>query len=131
MMNEELSVEVFVPNPVAFYECMDCDTIWGDHDMTHYEHRQRAVENFTRAEAHEYLDVAAWLVKMQQRYGDLIHARVIDAISLEGMAKSRLYGLNAYPAVVIDHRDVYNVHALHLASQDIAVLLGETAEPTS
>lgn len=130
-MNEELSVEVIVPNPVAFYECMDCETIWGEHDYTHYEHRKRAVQNFTRSEAHEYLNVAAWVVKMQQEYGDLIHVRIIDAISLEGMAKSNLYGLNAYPAVVVDHRDVYNVHTLHLASEDIADLICQKEEAAS
>lgn len=127
-MNEKLMVEVFAANPSAFNDCMDCDIIWREDPSAYFAHRQKAVMHLDEQKAHEYLNVASWIVNMQQQYETQIHIRIIDVVSLEGMAKSSQYGINAYPAVVIDHRFVYNAHTLDEASEQIARILNRTTE---
>ena len=127
-MNERLMVEVFAANPMAFNDCMDCDVIWREDTSAYFAHRQKAVLHLSQEEANEYLTLASWIVKVQQQYETLVHIRIIDEVSLEGMAKSAQYGINAYPAVVIDHRFVYNAHILNEASEQIATILNRTTE---
>lgn len=121
-------VEVFASNPHAFYDCMDCDVVWGGFDSARFAHRVKAIAHLSQEEGNEYLNLASWVVQLQEKYGKLVHVRIIDAVSLEGVTKAAQYGLNAYPAVVIDHRCVYTAHALDDANGEIEAILGRAAE---
>lgn len=127
-MNEALMVEIFASNPHIFYNCMDCDVVWGDFDSAKYAHRIKAVAHLSTEQGSEYLNLATWVVQLQQQYGHRVHVHIIDVVSLEGVTKSIQYGLNSYPAVVIDQRCVYTAHTLDDASGEVAAILGRAAE---
>ena len=121
-------VDVIVFAPLAFYECLDSEMIWGEFGEAYFAHRQRAVSHLSRDKANEYLALAAWVTKLQKQYGNKVHVHITDAISIEGAAKSTQYGVNAYPAMVIGHHYVYNAYQLDEASQQVAAILNNVTE---
>ncbi len=98
---------------------MDCEIVWGDVEPTHIAHLERAVASLPRETAQDYLHFSQWVMRLMERYPGLVNLRIIDAISVEGIAKSHQFGINFYPAVIINHHALYSWQNLDRADQAI------------
>jgi hypothetical protein len=124
-MGKIIPVDIIVFNPSILYRCVDCETIWREIETTHPTHMDMAVANLPTDLAHEYRVVSEWVAQTLDRFPNQIHLRVVDAISVEGVAKSTQYGINFYPAVVIDHHFVFSEGKLDQATEEISRMLEE------
>jgi hypothetical protein len=60
---------------------------------------------------------------LQEKYPNQIHLHIIDAISVEGITKSRQFGVNYHPVVIINHQSLYTLSMLDEASEVIDEIL--------
>lgn len=118
-------VEVFTPNPLIFNECVECEFIWRDIDHDDPIHRRRVLSQLPPGQAQDYLNMSIWVEQLLSQYGNQVKLRVVDADSLEGITKSGQYGINSYPAIVVDRRYVYTANSLGQATKDVATLMCE------
>ncbi len=122
-----LTVEVILFNPEIFGRCMDCELIWGEEkeNIVLPTHLEQAVAGLPKDIAEDYINFAQWIYHLQDSYGRDVKVRIIDAISIEGVAKSSQFGINYYPAVIVNHRKLYSWQNLEEASEEIESLMRE------
>jgi hypothetical protein len=124
-MVRPLSIEVILFNPAVFNRCMDCEIVWAGEEPTHHQHLEIAVSHMPREVAQDYLDFSHWVMALLDRYPEQVDVRIIDAISVEGVAKSTQFGINYYPAVIINHNQLYSWQNLDQAVIEIERIMRE------
>ncbi len=120
-----LAVDIILFNPAAFNRCMDCEFIWSEMEPMHREHLEAAVATLSREEARDYMHFSKWINSLLDRYPNHVDVRIIDAISVEGITKSRQFGINYYPAVIINHCKLYSWQNLDEANMEIERIMSE------
>ncbi len=124
-MEKLLTVEVIVRDPGTLHRCIECEFIWRDLEDSYPTHEERALANFEPERAREFERVAHWVAELMERHPDQIHMRVIDAVSLEGVAKSKQFGIKYCPVVIVNHQSLYTTDTLAEANEVIDELLGQ------
>jgi hypothetical protein len=124
-MEKVISVEIIAFSPSLLYHCVDCETVWREIETTPHTHLEQAVANLPPDLAYEFREVSEWIAELLDRYPGQIHLRIIDAISVEGVAKSKQYGINFYPAIIVDHHFVFSEGMLNQAAIEIDRIIGE------
>ncbi len=124
-MERPLTVEVIIFNPAVFNRCMDCEIVWGESEPMRHQHLEMALSNLPRETAQDYLHFSQWVMKLLDLYPDLVDVRIIDAISVEGITKSSQFGINYYPAVIINHSQLYSWQNLDEAEAHIQHIIDE------
>ncbi len=124
-MLKPLTVEVIVRDPGTLHRCIDCEFIWRDLEDSYPTHEEQALANFEPERAREFERVAHWVANLMERHPYQIHLRVIDAVSLEGIAKAKQFGVNFHPAVIVNHQSLYTSDRLDEAGEVIDELLGQ------
>ncbi len=125
---KHLVVEIITFNPEAIHHCMYCETAWEDKSAAHSVRLEDLVANLPGDHGKEVQELSLWAVDLLRRYEDRIILRVIDAASIVGTAKSMQYGINYYPAVLVDHSKAFPEWELEEARAKIDQLLGVTEE---
>ncbi len=122
-MDKHILVEILTFDPEAIYHCMYCETVWEEKAASHSVRLEDLVANHPGVSAQELQEISVWAASLLRDYGDRIILRVIDATSMEGVAKSIQYHVDYYPAVIVNRRKQFPEHDLDLASEEIARLV--------
>jgi len=122
-MDKPLLVEIIAYAPTEFYHCMHCEIVWHAMDYGQPIHREQAQSSLPDDLAREYQGIPAWVSSLFDRHGDRLLVKVVDAASLEGVAKSLRYGVRRYPAVIIAGRERFTSRALEHAAERIEQML--------
>jgi hypothetical protein len=103
-----LLVEIVAYAPTGFYHCTHCEVIWQHSGLGPKIHDEQVGSGLPADLAREYQAVSDWVKAIFARHGDDIVVKVVDAASLEGVAKALRHGLRHFPAVIVggQHRFV-------------------------
>jgi hypothetical protein len=101
-----LRVEVITYAPTVFYHCQHCELTFqqmGLGDRLHRKEARDALPDDLREEFHALSD---WVHRVNERHGERVRMRIVDAASIEGFWKSLRHRAHRYPAVIIgrNHR---------------------------
>lgn len=102
MPHPPVAVDVIAYAPVAFFHCLHCETIWQHSAVRARDRREQLATSLPADLALEYQRLSDWARAVDATYGRRVRLRIIDAVSVEGWAKSLRYGVRRYPAVVVD-----------------------------
>jgi hypothetical protein len=100
-MAEPLMVEIIAYAPTAFYHCTHCEVAWREMGVSNHIHDEQVNASLPTDLALEYQAVSDWVRDVFRRHCDAVVVKVIDAASLEGVAKSVRYHVRRFPAVII------------------------------
>jgi hypothetical protein len=107
-MDERLLVEIVAYAPTAFYHCTHCEVVWHHAGIGPSIHAEQVDSGLPDDLAQEYRAVSDWVKRLFDDHGEKIVVKVIDAASLEGVARSLRHGLRRFPAVVIGGRHKFS-----------------------
>ena len=98
-----LMVQVIAYAPTQFFHCQHCEVVFQEADVQGVKkfHDDAVETSMPPDMMQEYRALSDWVLSSVERYGGRVVFKVIDAASLEGLAKSLRYGIHKYPAVVI------------------------------
>lgn len=123
MQQNEVLVEIIAHNPATLYRCVDCEKVWHELEKVPHTHLEQAIASLPPGLAYEYRVVAEWIAELLDRFPHHIHLHVVDAVSVEGVKRSAEYGINFYPAVIINRHYVFSEGMLDQATEEIARLI--------
>ena len=102
-----LLVEVITHAPTEYFQCNRCEVVYrlgAANEMKKF--RTDASQTSLPADLlEEYQALMAWVFDAAERYGERVEFKVIDATTLEGLAKSLRYGARHYPVIVIGGKE--------------------------
>jgi hypothetical protein len=98
---DPLLVEIIAYAPTAFYHCTHCEVIWHHAGLGPAVHTEQVEAGLPDDLARDYAAVGDWVKQIFARHGDRLVVKVVDAASLEGVAKSLRYGMRRFPAVIV------------------------------
>lgn len=107
-MDEPLLVEIVAYAPTAFYHCTHCEVVWHHAGIGRSIHAEQVDSGLPDDLAQEYRAVSDWVKRLFDDHGEKIVVKVIDAASLEGVARSLRHGLRRFPAVVVAGRHKFS-----------------------
>lgn len=107
-MDEPLLIEIVAYAPTAFYHCTHCEVVWHHAGIGPSIHAEQVDSGLPEDLAQEYRLVSDWVKKVFDTHGDRVVVKVIDAASLEGVARSLRHGLRRFPAVVVAGRHKFS-----------------------
>ncbi|MGH2605024.1 MAG: hypothetical protein ACRDG5_00395 [Anaerolineales bacterium] len=107
-MDESLLVEIVAYAPTAFYHCTHCEVVWHHAGIGASIHAEQVDSGLPDDLAQEYRAVSDWVKGLFDDHGEKIVVKVIDAASLEGVARSLRHGLRRFPAVVVAGRHKFS-----------------------
>ncbi len=119
-MDKHILVEIISFDPETIYRCMYCETVWEEQAAYHSVRLEDLVANQPGVSAQELQEISLWAANLLREYGDQLILRVIDATSMEGVAKSIQYHIEYYPSVIINRHKQFSEHDLDLAGEEIA-----------
>jgi hypothetical protein len=99
-----VSVQVIAPVLTNFFHCMHCEQVFDRAGIGQQVH-QEELEQYPKEVRQEAARLTDWLLDLSHHYGDLIHIRVIDPQSPEGLLKSVRYGVRKYPTFIVEGRE--------------------------
>ncbi len=104
-----IMVQVIAYAPTQYFHCRHCEVLWHEADIASVKkfHDDAAETSIPPELLKEYKAVSEWVIDAVERYGGRVVFKVIDATSLEGLAKSIRYGIRRFPAVVVDGKTKY------------------------
>jgi hypothetical protein len=115
----QLSVQVIAPVLTNFYHCMHCEQLFSQAKIGQQVH-QEELDQYPEEVKQEFERLTDYLFDLAHRYGDQIHIRVIDPLSIEGFFKSLRYRVRKYPTFIVEDKKKitgWDVGALHEALQ--------------
>jgi hypothetical protein len=118
-MDKHILVEIIAFDPETIYRCMYCETVWEEKAAAHSVRLEDLVASQPGVQGQAYQEISIWAANLLRDYGDRIILRVIDATSMEGVAKSIQYDINYYPAVIVNRQMQFPEHDLDLAGEAI------------
>ncbi|MGH2627294.1 MAG: hypothetical protein ACRDHY_11660 [Anaerolineales bacterium] len=107
-MDEPLLIEIVAYAPTAFYHCTHCEVVWHHAGIGPSIHAEQVDSGLPDDLAQEYRAVSDWVKRVFDAHGDKVMVKVIDAASLEGVARSLRHGLRRFPAVVVAGRHKFS-----------------------
>lgn len=123
MQQNEILVEIIAFNPSILYRCVDCEKVWHELEEVPHTHLEQVTANLPPDLAYEYRVVAEWVTELLDRFPHQIHLHVIDAVSFEGVKRSSEYGINFFPAVIVNRHYVFSEGMLDQATEEIGRLI--------
>lgn len=102
-------VQILAYAPTQYFHCQHCEVVWNHADVEGVKkfHADAAETSIPPELMKEYRAVSDWVMEAVERYGGRVVFKVIDATSIEGLAKSIRYGIRRFPAVIVDGKDKY------------------------
>jgi hypothetical protein len=94
-------VEIIAYAPTAFYHCTHCEVAWREVGVSNHVHDEQVNASLPADLALEYQAVSDWVHEVFRRHCDAVVVKLIDAASLEGVAKSVRYHVRRFPAFII------------------------------
>jgi hypothetical protein len=96
-----IRVEVIAPTFQGLGICSACELILSEAGVGEHP-AQRALEEYPQEWQDEVRRLSDWVYDLAGSYGERILIRVIDAQSIEGLAKSLRYRVRRYPTWIVD-----------------------------
>jgi hypothetical protein len=97
-----VDVQVITYAPTAFYHCQHCEIAFGQIGLGATVHREQAREALPADLLDDFARLSDVIRDLNERFGDRVRIRIVDAASFEGFFKSLRFRTMRYPAVVID-----------------------------
>ena len=101
-VGQPVRLEIVAYAPTDFFHCLHCEVVW-DHiglgRAVHSEQRDSALPAELRE---EYARIVDWVNESTVRYGDRLRVKVVDAASVEGVARAVRHRLRRFPAFVVN-----------------------------
>jgi hypothetical protein len=98
-------VEIVAYAPTEFFHCRHCEDVWTHVGLGEPVHAEQRASLLPPDLEEEYQRITDWVAAAQDRYGARLDVRVIDAASVEGVAKALRHRLRTLPAFVINGRE--------------------------
>jgi hypothetical protein len=98
-------LEIVAYAPTEFFHCRHCEDVWTHVGLGERVHAEQRASLLPADLQEEYEGITDWVAAAQDRYGAQLQVTLIDAASLEGVAKALRHRLRAFPAFVIDGRE--------------------------
>jgi hypothetical protein len=100
-----LNLQILAYAPTEFFHCRHCEVTWNEVGLGQRLHaEQRASGLLPRDLLEEYASLSDWVYEVAERYGDRISITIVDAASLEGVAKALRYRVRRFPAFILNGR---------------------------
>jgi hypothetical protein len=115
-----VTVEIIAYTPTEFFHCLHCEVVWQQGGVGQKIHAEQRASSLPLDLAEQYADIGAWAAQLQERFGDRLRLRIVDAVSMEGVFKAIRYRLGRLPAIVVDSRDRCDAADLERASAIVA-----------
>lgn len=128
-MKNVVQVEIIAFAPSTLDQCIYCHSNWEEEEASHAISLKQYLANLSGEHVQEYQEIAVWAAQLLREYGSRIVLRLVDAASMEAVAKSIQFNINYYPAVIVDHHASFPEWELDRATEEIARILETHPEP--
>ncbi len=92
--------------PGLYGLCPSCEFMSGQAGLKAPKDRQDLNE-YPEHLKEDYLFLSEWIRELNEKYGQQILIKIIDAQSFQGVYKSIRFGVRQYPFFIIDHKNRY------------------------
>lgn len=97
-----VDVQVITYAPTAFYHCQHCEIAFGQVGLGSSVHREQAARSLPDDLLEDFAALSERIRQLNERFGDDVRVRIVDAASIEGFLKSLRFRTHTYPAVIVD-----------------------------
>jgi hypothetical protein len=128
-MNKVVQVEIIAFAPGTLDQCIYCHSSWEEGEASQAVTLKQYLTSLPGDHVREYEEISVWAARLLLDYGSQVVLRLVDAASMEGVAKSLQYNINYYPAVIVDHRAAFPEWELERATAEIEKILETQSAP--
>lgn len=99
-------LEILAYAPTEFFHCLHCEAVFDHVGLGPRVHAEQRASGLLPPDLErEYAAISDWVVDALDRYGARLSVKVVDAASLEGVARALRHRIRRFPAFVINGRE--------------------------
>lgn len=99
-------LEILAYAPTEFFHCLHCEAVFDHVGLGPRVHAEQRASGLLPPDLErEYAAISDWVRDALDRYGARLSVKVVDAASLEGVARALRHRIRRFPAFVINGRE--------------------------